>query len=222
MKVFVNVLTILRVIAIFLLPIFWNFKPFILVLFLTCILLTDFFDGFLARHYHVQTVFGTFLDSIADKLFGISTLFVLSRYHKSFLVVAIFELIIALVNIIGLLLQARTSSSIIGKVKMWVIGAMMVVGIITIFDDKIKILRPVVDLITKSNHLLDVFAIVISLISISAIVYYIRRIIIDTKKKTKKKFVLKDKKELMEVLFDTEYCLKNKDKPLIWHIRKKG
>ena len=33
--------------------------------------LTDFIDGFLARKLHVQSFFGSLLDALSDKAFGI-------------------------------------------------------------------------------------------------------------------------------------------------------
>ena len=60
MKIFVNILTIIRLIATFVLPIIWkSFSPLWILIFVICILLTDFLDGFLARKFKVSTLLGS-------------------------------------------------------------------------------------------------------------------------------------------------------------------
>lgn len=201
MKVFVNILTLMRIIAIFLLPILWNFKPFILIIFLVCILLTDFFDGLLARKFHVQTLFGNLLDCIADKLFGIVTLLVLGKYIPLFWILAILESLVACINIFGLNICARVYSVYLGKVKMWLLGFTMIIGMIYIF-----------------KHLSFLYVVIGIMISILSIVYlfligiYLKRLIIDAKNnKHYKKYKLKRGKDLSYALFNTDFYIKNKE-----------
>ncbi len=42
-------------------------------------LITDYFDGYVARNYNQTTAFGAFLDPIADKLLVVITIFLLAR-----------------------------------------------------------------------------------------------------------------------------------------------
>ena len=80
MKIFVNSLTMLRMLATILLPILWIFlDPIYMLIFVVIILSTDFFDGMLARKFNVQTLFGSLADQFADKSFGIIILLILSR-----------------------------------------------------------------------------------------------------------------------------------------------
>lgn len=75
MKALPNILTVLRIALI---PLFcWLYlsgailAAFSLFVFL---LLTDFFDGWLARRNNLQSAFGAFLDPVADKLLVMSAL----------------------------------------------------------------------------------------------------------------------------------------------------
>ena len=134
MKIFVNILTIIRLIATFVLPIIWkSFFPLWILIFVICILLTDFLDGFLARKFKVSTLFGSILDCFADKLFGIAIILVIATYYKSFYLVLMMELIIAGINIFAAFKGAYTKSSLLGRAKMWVLGLAIIIDMISIF-----------------------------------------------------------------------------------------
>ena len=78
MKLFVNILTTLRLIFSLILPIFWfNVPNTILILSIILIFLTDFVDGFLARKFKVQTLYGSLLDVVADKALSVILMFLL-------------------------------------------------------------------------------------------------------------------------------------------------
>ncbi len=46
--------------------------------------ITDFFDGYVARHFHQQSVLGRLLDPMADKLLTTASFVVLALAHESF------------------------------------------------------------------------------------------------------------------------------------------
>ena len=78
-RFFPNILTIFRILmspVFFLLIVqdqpYFKIVSFFLLLFVS---LTDFFDGFYARHYNLITSLGKYLDPFADKIFITTVLF---------------------------------------------------------------------------------------------------------------------------------------------------
>ncbi|HJZ24545.1 MAG TPA: CDP-diacylglycerol--glycerol-3-phosphate 3-phosphatidyltransferase [Candidatus Babeliales bacterium] len=59
------------------------------LIFFIILCLTDFFDGYLARAYHLQTVLGALLDPIADKVLLLSALVSLVSVGKANVFIAI-------------------------------------------------------------------------------------------------------------------------------------
>ncbi|HEX7326331.1 MAG TPA: CDP-diacylglycerol--glycerol-3-phosphate 3-phosphatidyltransferase [Rhodanobacteraceae bacterium] len=47
--------------------------------------ITDWLDGWIARHFHMESAFGAFLDPVADKLMIAVTLFLLVQSHHTWL-----------------------------------------------------------------------------------------------------------------------------------------
>lgn len=220
MKIFVNLLTIFRLLATFMIPFIWNHaSPVIIVIFVVFTLFTDFLDGKLARIFKVQTLFGSILDTIADKMFGIVIILILAQYHKGFYLMMIMELIIALINVIAAILGATTKSSFLGKCKMWVLGIATFLGLVSIFkDDLIKInwLKDYIDLFIGNEKIIisnSVFMAVGSEIIVA--IDYLRHVTKELlEKKEKIKYQFKSDEDLKKVLFDTDYYLKNKTVPL--------
>lgn len=222
MKKFVNMLTIARIIATFILPFLWRVSnPAMLLVFVSLILLTDFFDGLLARTFHVQSVFGTIMDAVADKCFGIMIILILCTYNSMFILALILELGIALINIFGSVFGAVTKSSFLGKVKMWFLGIAIFFGILNIYSSEILNIVTIKPLYDLFNILVvNIDSLIFSSVFLTAgsefmvAIDYSRHIMKDLNKKNIKiKYKLKSHDELMHILFDTEYALKHKDEP---------
>jgi len=88
-----NALTVLRLIFIpLIVVIFYSPYPFRNLLCSGIFILaslTDLFDGFIARKYGVTSVFGAFLDPVADKLIVCTVLILLTSQSQSGFVIAI-------------------------------------------------------------------------------------------------------------------------------------
>lgn len=72
--------------------------------------LTDFLDGFLARHYHMITDFGKIMDPIADKLTQITVVAALgSRYPKMLYLAGMLVFKELLIGVMGLFVLKKTN-----------------------------------------------------------------------------------------------------------------
>ena len=98
-KILVNIITGIRSLGtIAIIPIFLTSGSFTTALAASGFFITDFIDGFLARKLHVQSFFGSLLDALSDKAFGIVCLLLLSTLNPIFLAVIGVELGIFAIN----------------------------------------------------------------------------------------------------------------------------
>lgn len=220
MKKFVNILTLMRILATILLPFLWRvLNPTILLIFVVLILLTDFFDGLLARTFHVQSIFGTIMDVVADKCFGIMIILILCTYDVVFVLPLILEIGIALINVLGSVFGALTKSSFLGRVKMWFLGVAIFFGMLNIFKGNvldivhIKLLRDLfITLINNIDNLIFSSIFLTAGSEFMVAVDYSRHIMKDLDQNKKKiKYKLKSHDKLMHILFDTDYYLKHRN-----------
>jgi len=95
--IFINILTISRIIASALIFILMTFsEKYYLMLFLFFYAsVTDYFDGYLARKYDSQSLIGEILDPIADKILVIFVLIALSVNLSSYYIGFLSSLIIS-------------------------------------------------------------------------------------------------------------------------------
>lgn len=225
MKIFVNSLTLIRLLVTFTLPFVWRIlSPLGIIIFVSCVLLTDFFDGLFARTFHVQSLFGSLLDTVADKVFGIVIILIVAIYYPIYYIIAVLEILIALINVIAASIGLRTKSSFIGRAKMWVLGISTVMGIIYIFQTdllKITFIKPLLDLILANKDTLMASVFLTAGSEIMVGIDYVRKLSREFKESQNKiKYDFKTKEELRHVLFDTEYYLSNKEMPMSKHLLK--
>lgn len=89
---------------------------------------TDFIDGFLARHLHVQSFFGSLLDGLSDKAFGIVCLLLLGTLNPIFFAIPLIEVGILAVNYKSMERGNNAKSSIAGKAKTALLAASIAGG----------------------------------------------------------------------------------------------
>ncbi len=89
--------------------------------------ITDFFDGFIARRKNIVTVFGSFLDPIADKFLVISALIMLQAMNRiHVLIVLILVLREMYITALRLLAMEKGISVPVGTLGKWKTATQMV------------------------------------------------------------------------------------------------
>src|SRR5574344_1367016 len=140
-KIFVNSITMIRVIGTILMPFITIYMtPSEIIVYIIILLLTDSIDGMMAKLLNACTIFGALLDAIADKLLGIATFAVLSHDYLIMMLPVITETIITLINTNGVTRGSSMESSSLGKFKTWILGICIVVGFCTIYSKDIILL----------------------------------------------------------------------------------
>jgi CDP-diacylglycerol--glycerol-3-phosphate 3-phosphatidyltransferase len=83
--------------------------------------LTDFFDGWIARKFQIETVLGKLLDPLADKLLVVSAMVILVEKHRMDGLIAVIIIIrdlgINAVRLAAIDDGIQISSNIVGKIK---------------------------------------------------------------------------------------------------------
>lgn len=138
----------------------------ILIIVAGFIALTDFFDGYLARKWHVTSKLGAKLDMIADKVLALGLLVLLVMKNHLFFYVLIFEAIIALVNVYIFLKSKVANSLLIGKLKTWFLFITIILGFINLIIPNINISITIFAYITIVIQIITLF---------SYIKYYLKR-----------------------------------------------
>ena len=134
-KVIVNLVTSLRLIfSVFLLFLLSKISNTSFLIITIIMFLTDWIDGYLARKFKVQTLFGSALDTIADKVFCIILIIPLLNKIDYFVLILIGEIFIATINIIAYFEGKQTKAHIIGKAKMWVLSITIILGYTYLFN----------------------------------------------------------------------------------------
>lgn len=129
----VNIITFTRLIGAIALPICYYFAGSSKVALCALIIFTtDFIDGKLARHWKVQTFFGSLLDTICDKMFGISVIAMIAYNYHIMWIPLLFEIAIFLVNIYAYRGNKNVQSSKIGKWKTLVLDFAVIIALIVL------------------------------------------------------------------------------------------
>lgn len=126
-QILVNIITGIRSLGTFaIVPIFTSCGALTTGLAAMGFFLTDFIDGFLARKLKVQSFFGSLLDALSDKAFGIVCLCLLASLNPIFLAVIGLELGIFGINYYNGQNNKNVQSSKAGKAKTLLLAATIV------------------------------------------------------------------------------------------------
>ena len=227
--IIVNLITISRLIGTIMFPIFVNIIPTIgLIIYLLLLLLTDFIDGILARNWKVSTIFGALLDATADKMFGISTMLVVSMKYPIMFLPILTEIIITSVNICGANHGSGLESSNLGKFKTWIFGLGTFISFLTIYandlllvTNSIKWLNNIFNyLINNSSLAVSYMAFIMMGADIMVTFDYqakVKEAVKNAKKEgiKRKNYKLKKGNDLKFALFNHNYYIETKKMPLL-------
>lgn len=201
-KIFVNALTMFRCVFTFAMPFLINKVSYLTFLIIVGILFfTDLLDGFISRTCKAQTLFGSIMDTVADKVLSIILILCIAEKSIVLYIMLICEILIATMNLIGTINDATIVAILTGKAKMWALAIATILGYMYYFDK------------------CDVLPVLISgsiVIAMQVIVIWgygnkIRKV----KEIRKEKVKFKRGNELFKALFDTEYYLSTLDVPLL-------
>lgn len=136
-----NFLTRLRIIGSFFIPPLAFFEPKLAIIGATAIALTDLFDGVIARNFDATSKYGALLDTIADKLLSLFLVCALAPTFPFFsIAILVEEALIVGTNIIARLKGIETKSSMMGKVKTWILSVATIGGLLAMtFSNLINI-----------------------------------------------------------------------------------
>ncbi len=194
MKIFVNLITTFRFGFTLILPILkTKISNVFFIINIIALFLTDSIDGILARKFKVQTLYGSMMDTVADKTLSIVLLLMLVKKVDILSIVLLCEILIAIINIVGMAIGKKTQSSLLGKAKMWVLSITIVLSYMNLFniiDYSIVIFSSVITIIMQIFVTMD----------------YIKSLI-KQKGVVNKKQPIKNIQELRYILFDTKYYI---------------
>ncbi len=159
-----NILTMFRLIItpfIVILGLLGHFKIVIILIIIAA--LTDLFDGKLARYLNVVSDFGAKLDTVSDKVFAIALSLAVIKTNQLMIVIAILEIITAIMNIYFYKKNDNVKSLFIGKVKTTALFITIVLVYIAVLNNKITII----------NTLIRGFTYITINLQILTIIYYI-------------------------------------------------
>lgn len=121
--IFVNLLTLLRIIGtLVLVPIYNVYGGIKVGIFSALCYLTDSLDGTLARKWKVSTFFGSLFDGISDKLLTIVNFIILYLITPYAIIPIIFEIITVILQLVKFNKNYNIKSNIIGKIKIWILA----------------------------------------------------------------------------------------------------
>lgn len=131
-----NILTTYRLIISLLIPYLFIDKQYVLLMILLATaVISDLFDGMLARMWNVTSTYGKIADMIADKLLAITSIgsFIIT-INNYFIILLILELIIIIINVaycVKIKNFDGRKSSVYGKIKTFFLFTALLIGFLS-------------------------------------------------------------------------------------------
>ena len=201
--VIVNFITIIRVLAtFFLIPVTIFYGYYVTGIMGVLIYFTDFLDGFLARRWNVSTFFGAFLDGMADKLFTIVFISIITLRVPWMIVPLVMEVIILIIGYNTAFKGNNIHSLIIGKIKAFVLDLLLIASYITAdFNNFKNAFIPVINDLTnyQINITLTLFILIILSFEIFTIISYIFYDIKNSKTNLEYQKILQESKSIKDM-----------------------
>ncbi|HBA37433.1 MAG TPA: hypothetical protein DCY94_01790 [Firmicutes bacterium] len=214
----VNGLSILRICGAFVVPfIFISSSVPFLITFLIFLFATDFLDGFLARLWKVQTLGGSLLDPIGDKLLALMCICSLLPVHKKLLVLLAIEFLIALINLIRYATGDVVKSAIVGKVKTWALSITLILASIEHFNaNLLNAAFSMIDLdLAITKPIIDVSLYITIGLGLATLTIYISEAVKNRKEHKLKLPKKMDFKRFIRRAFDEKFYLQDRGKTFI-------
>lgn len=98
-----------------------------------CLLLTDLFDGRLARKWNCQSKLGADLDAVGDKIMFLGMALPIVASNPLILINVVLEGAISYINVLGRLKGMDTKTVYSGKLKTWFLSLLLLMGYVTHF-----------------------------------------------------------------------------------------
>lgn len=127
------------------------------IVLLGILLLTDFFDGKIARKYGVDTKFGADLDAICDKIMTFGLIIPLIVECPLLIINLLLEASIATINVFGRLRGIDTRTLFSGKIKTWLLSVTLGLGYLTKFITDVHSLFVLFSLITVPSQVITTY-----------------------------------------------------------------
>lgn len=214
--IIVNLITFSRVIGSILLPIYYFNKGIKYMGILVALLfLTDLIDGKLSRYWKVESFLGCLLDSISDKLFAFVMISILSYEYPIVLLILVFELVIFIINTLAFKDNKNVKSSKMGKFKATILDINITILYLYKAKDLLNLPNKLMYFLDKTEYSISYILVgIIVGIQLVTICDYSKSILKQTSFEKINKKDLKSNKEIISMLTDREFYIKNKDNSL--------
>ena len=223
----INTITIIRLIGAFILPfIYSKYGSSIVSVVIIGLFLTDAIDGFLARHLHASTFFGSILDGASDKILNAISFIILGLNYNIMFTPIIIEIAILYTIYSTYRYGGNVQSSFTGKVKTAIVDAVVVLSFVLMSLPALNINSDFTNyLINNTESYIYVFGFIMIIADMIALIDYMgknkearlnpKAMEIKYEEKNRKSF-----KTIKKLLFDTDYYIKHKNESIMKQLYK--